>query len=426
MITKNIILILLYCLRLSFQKIQSGLFCDDRILRIYRYDESLGRYILLKYVDNPADCNNVDYIDLDVSPGDRIKFECRNDAKEALGGGCFLINNQCKCYDFHIDGNDFYYIGETRNFLLYFPYKKCSYKAKLLKQNVVPYINDFYHDVPLDATEIKCNPKDISAPINIKSLFKFSEFIESPFYVKNLKITVDTNYQIFSLNNETLSPYTKFNILSDIECFSNQSSKINIQFTNYGIELGDNKMSCELNIRFCYDSCLECNDIEPNESFHQCLKCKDDFYFIENTNNCMKKTQMNNSHYYFDNNSKIFRQCLNECSTCDNGTYCTNCRENFHFIYNAKGKCISKPSGGELLFLYNKTNTYMKCPEGTVKVENNKCIEDEIIKCKLIIALLIIIPAIILIAVIIGSYKNISKKDKKSDILDASLEFLNS
>ena len=85
---------------------------------------------------------------------------------------------------------------------------------------------------------------------------------------------------------------------------------------------------------------------------------------------------MENSSYYFDNNMKKFRQCTNGCSTCDNEAYCTKCIENYHFIYNKIGKCISEPKKEDLLYLDDKTNTYRKCPEGTVKVENNVCIKN--------------------------------------------------
>ena len=65
MLAMNIIIILIYCLILSFQTVKSGLFCDDQIIAIYVYDES-GLFRLLQSVKNPVDCYNVDYVDLDV------------------------------------------------------------------------------------------------------------------------------------------------------------------------------------------------------------------------------------------------------------------------------------------------------------------------------------------------------------------------
>jgi len=112
MLITNIILILLYCLNLSFQTIKSGLFCDDQIKEIYVYDEKLGDYRLLQSIEDPADGDNVDYVDLDVDPGALIKFKCQHNGLQNLGGGCFLINNKCYCYDFNnTEGFEHYYHG---------------------------------------------------------------------------------------------------------------------------------------------------------------------------------------------------------------------------------------------------------------------------------------------------------------------------
>ena len=414
MIAINIILILLYCSNLSFQTIRSALFCDDRLLNISVYDERGGSYKYLQSVKNPEDGYHVDYIDLDVDPGALIKFSCRNDASETLGGGCFLINNKCHCYDFKNTERYGYNISiPLRQFHIDFNNGiTCEHTAAFLADKR-ERIYEYYHNVPLDIDEIKCNPKTIFAPINIKRSLKFSDFIESSFNVTNLKISVNKNYQIFTLNNRQLSTNTIFNILSEIEYFSNQSSLIDIQFINYGIVL-DNTKTCELSIRFCYDSCLECDKIEPNERSHQCLKCKDDFYFIENTNNCMTIKEMENSSYYLDRKEKIFRHCPRECSTCDNETFCSNCSEGYHFIYNEIGKCIREPKAKDLLYLDTKTNTYMKCPEGTEKVENNECIKSS--NSTIIILLLIFIILIILFAIFFYIKRYVSKKNLENDL----------
>jgi len=112
MFITNIILILLYCLNLSFQTIKSGLFCDDQITEIYVYDEKLGYYRLLQSIENPVDCDNIDYADLDVDPGALIKFKCQHNGLQNFGGGWFLINNKCYCYDFNnTEGFEHYYHG---------------------------------------------------------------------------------------------------------------------------------------------------------------------------------------------------------------------------------------------------------------------------------------------------------------------------
>jgi len=60
----------------------------------------------------------------------------------------------------------------------------CKHYARFLVQTKEG-IYYYYHYVPLDVNEIKCNPKTISAPINIKKSLKFSDFIESPFEITN-------------------------------------------------------------------------------------------------------------------------------------------------------------------------------------------------------------------------------------------------
>ena len=169
---------------------------------------------------------------------------------------------------------------------------------------------------------------------------------------------------------------------------------------------------------------MNCHDIEPNETSQQCSKCKEGFYFIENTRNCMTKDQMNNSnysHYYFDNNKNKFRQCLNECSTCENEIYCTNCAEGYHFIYNEIGKCISEPIKEDLIYLNVTNNTYLKCPKETEKVENNECIERKVEQLTeknniAIIIILIIVILIIIIALFFFFKRYVFKKKLDSEI----------
>ena len=422
MIIMNSILILFYCLGLSFQTIESGLFCDDILKDIYVYDQKLGNYRQLQFEKDRADSSNVDYIDLDVDPGAFIKFTCYNFVGPTLGGGCFLINNNCHCYDFDINRKTINKDLAPLPFTVKFKNgKECQFKAAYLQQDEKADLV-YYHNIPLDVDEITCLKKTITAPINIKRSLNFSEFINSSFKATYLNIGIITNYNYFTFNNLPISEYDQFKILSDeLKYFSNQTAKINVQFKNYGVVIKKNK-TCELDIRFCYNSCLECYDIEPNETSHQCLECKDGFYFVENKTNCMTKEQMNNSNYYFDYNKKIFRQCLNECSTCDNETYCTNCTEDYHFIYNETGKCISKPNDGDLLYLDNTTNTYRKCPEGTIIVENNECIlkkeekEDKSNNFIIIIILAIVILIIIIIALFFFIKIKYSKKSFKNEI----------
>ena len=135
MLIMNIIFIILNCLSLSFQYVKSALFCDDRILKVYVYDESIYGYRLLQNLRSPEDCYTPDYIDLDVEPGALIKYECINDAAESLGAGCFLINGRCYCYDFSVVGRSGNFSGVTRRYVISFSNGvKCYYDAHFLKE----------------------------------------------------------------------------------------------------------------------------------------------------------------------------------------------------------------------------------------------------------------------------------------------------
>ena len=334
MLTMNIILILLNYLGLSFQKVPTFIFCDDHLEKIYEYDKNTSSYKTLPYIDKGNLCYDPDYLDLDVEPGAFIKFHCLNTGGPTLGGACFLINYQCRCYDFDINGKS---INDEKD---PYPYSVrfntglvCSHKAKYLQQEEEG-IHVYYHNVPLDVNQITCKPKNITAPTNIEGSLNFSEFIVSSFNIKNLNIGVINNYKYFTFNSLPISEYDQFNIYSELKYFSNQTLQINITFRNYGVVLKNNK-DCNFNIRFCYDSCLECYDIEPNKTSQQCSKCKDNYYFIENTNNCTTKDQMRNTSYYFDNNKNIFRLCYDSCLNChdiepnETSQQCSKCKEGF-------------------------------------------------------------------------------------------------
>ena len=390
MLIMNIIFIILNCLSLSFQYVKSALFCDDRILKVYVYDESIFGYRLLQTLRSPEDCYTPDYIDLDIEPGSLIKYECINDAAESLGAGCFLINGRCYCYDFSVVGRYVSYSGNIRRYDISFSNGvKCYYYAHFLKeQNKTIY--EYSHRVPLDADEITCKSKTISAPINTKNSLYFSDFVSSPFGLTNLKISIYDNYKYFTLDNSQLSSSTKFNILSKVEYSSDQSKKISIEFKYYGVVFNDYKY-CEFYIRFCYDSCLECNDINPNETSHQCLKCKKDYYFIENTNNCMTINQMKDNHsYYFDNSTKLFKPCYDRCQKCniikpnETSHQCLECKDGFYFIENTNNCMTIEEMENSTYYFDNSTKLFKPCYDSCQKcndIESNET-SHQCLECK--------------------------------------------
>ncbi len=130
---------------------------------------------------------------------------------------------------------------------------------------------------------------------------------------------------------------------------------------------------------------------------------------------------MENSAYYFDNNNKTFKQCLNSCSTCVNEIYCKKCAKNYHFIYNEAGKCISEPKKEDLLYLNKDNNTYIKCPEGTEKIENNICIKTR--SNIILIIILTIVILIIIISLFFFIKRYISRKKFESEMSSLFLKY---
>ena len=120
--------------------------------------------------------------------------------------------------------------------------------------------------------------------------------------------------------------------------------------------LENSTKSCQLNIskegyyydenlkyyKKCYESCKTCSkgpkylidksDIEEMN----CNKCPQDFYKLENTNNCYNKNNPPKYHFF---NIEGFSKCYETCLTCNgykiNSTYynCLSCDENYYLFY---------------------------------------------------------------------------------------------
>ena len=374
------------CLYTSFQIIQAKFFCDNYLRNIYLFDENTKSYKLIetekeeKYWTIPYSYDN-----LKAEPGDLIMFNCSNEGGPTLGAGCFLINNKCRCYNFNCVGVENKSNWGSHQYTIKFNNNiECSFLADWLDSYMfADYF--YYHYVPLDVDEIKCKNEVITLPKNVDNIIRFSNFIESSFNIKNLKISVKENFKYFTINNKQLTSNDIFNISKDLIFFHNETSKIKINFINYGVVIDNNK-TCEINIRVCYDRCLKCIDKNSNETFHQCLSCKDGFYLVEDTNNCITKEEMNDSNYYFDEINKKYKKCYKNCYGCyensnETNHNCKNCIDGYHFIYNETGKCINNEEKPSDTYLDIESNTYKKCYERCSSCDeygdniNNNCKE---------------------------------------------------
>ena len=88
----------------------------------------------------------------------------------------------------------------------------------------------------------------------------------------------------------------------------------------------------------CYNTCLECLNSEPDAENHFCLNCINEYYFLDNTNNCYS-TNLIELGYYLE--SYIFKKCHISCKTCSNGYdsildnhNCMECADNYYKLEN--------------------------------------------------------------------------------------------
>ena len=106
----------------------------------------------------------------------------------------------------------------------------------------------------------------------------------------------------------------------------------------------------------CYESCNGCYKITNNPDDQQCIKCKDNYYFIEGTDNCF----LSKKGYYFNEETKTLRPCNFPCEECDPP------EESSKFM-----NCISCKEG---YTLFDSTNC-LKCDK-YVNYEMTECIDE--------------------------------------------------
>ena len=125
-------------------------------------------------------------------------------------------------------------------------------------------------------------------------------------------------------------------------CFDNTFLDNNI---NYYFSSGDNKF------HKCYDSCKRCINAGTNSN-HNCEECRDNYYFEENTKNCLDFSYLEKG-YYFDNftinhelnESPKFKKCYENCKSCtisliDDNMNCILCKTDYYKIIDTNN-CIN-------------------------------------------------------------------------------------
>ena len=262
------------------------------------------------------DCEPYYFESLDAAPGDLIRIICYDKNRGTYGAGCFVLNNNCHCFNFDSNISRVNYRNVTRSHpicsmsgIQFIIFEECP--------SVCPRNYTYEQRIPLDVSNISCkNTDNVSFAQHGENVtLNLTNYIIADFELKNLEVIIKENYKYFYLNDSIqLIPNQKFKILSELKFNSQVSKKLHIIFENQGIVLNNTK-ECSFYIRVCHEGCLQCLDEDITEKKHQCTKCKDGFYFVENTDNCKRRQEMDLTKYYLNETSKMFMKTETDCKT---------------------------------------------------------------------------------------------------------------
>ena len=91
----------------------------------------------------------------------------------------------------------------------------------------------------------------------------------------------------------------------------------------------------------CYENCHSCYKKGESENEQNCITCIDDYFFVENTKNCFKDPIG-----YYLNENQLYSSCHPLCKYCiskeKNDTYmnCLSCRESDYKFYRKNRNCL--------------------------------------------------------------------------------------
>ena len=175
---------------------------------------------------------------------------------------------------------------------------------------------------------------------------EFAGVVKEKLYTELLKFSIYNKYYGITPPDSLYSP----TILIGRTCFYN--------FTIRNQLTGNNINSCKENCKFCY------NDI--------CIKCIDDYFLIEENNSCQKKAPDNN--YYYNPNSDSYKKCHQYCKSCFNGpiyfnntleiedTNCNECKEDYYKLVDTNN-CVNKNNIPISYYLDLNKGYFFKCYE---------------------------------------------------------------
>ena len=185
-------------------------------------------------------------------------------------------------------------------------------------------------------------------------------------FEENIKISWNEN-TCFKSCNESQYKYDYRNYCNE-KCPNNTfvpeyDNYLCLDKTENGIYYFDNSIGV---YKECYQSCKKCHK-GGNETNNNCLECKDNYIFLNDSkyqNNCYK---ICNFYYYF-NEFDIYN-CTEE----------EICPEKYNKLIKEKNRCIDNCEKDKI-YKYEFNNTcYEQCPNGTIQ-NNFTCFIEEIIE----------------------------------------------
>ena len=251
MLTKISLFLIFHIFSLSFQTIKVAIFCDDHLKEIYvvKGNEQIE---IAKEPNLPTGGgpNPYYFYELNAVPGDLIRFKCFNIMTITFGAGCFVLDNNCYCYDFNPNLPKGNYV---KTLYARFGDISCGIEVQSLEDESSEKNHFYEHYIPLDVSKLSCiNTNNVLICLKgVNCDLKLFNYITADFDIKNLECIITENYDYFSLNNEKLEENQKFSVLNELMFKSEEAKKIHVKFRNYGKVFAHAK-ECEFSIRICH------------------------------------------------------------------------------------------------------------------------------------------------------------------------------
>ena len=128
-------------------------------------------------------------------------------------------------------------------------------------------------------------------------------------------------------------------------------------------------LSCTLTFdNICYEKCSTCTDM-GNSDEHNCDTCIADYYFLEDTKNCLNVAPPG---YYLADADQIYHRCpFHDCKVCTtDGLTCTECFPSF-FPAEESNDCYAEDASPAGYYFNSGEQMHKKCAENCTQCELN-------------------------------------------------------